>query len=145
VSEWTYYPASTLPAPFDVVWCAFPNHIDLGKPAPKMRPGLVITNALRGPEQYPVVQVIYGTSNTKMLQRSHDFFVTNYQEMYDAGLHQATRFDLDRILWLPWAVEFFKPISTNYADPTIGHLSDRMMRRLGHTLTEHQRRKSERK
>jgi hypothetical protein len=142
VTEWTYYPASTLPAPFDIVWCAFPEHLDLGKPAPKMRPGLVITNALRGKDELPFVQVIYGTSNLKQQQRRHDFFVTNYQEMYDAGLHQATRFDLDRILWLPWAVEFFKPVSSQYADPTMGHLSDRMLRRAGHILSEHQRRKN---
>lgn len=89
----------------------------------------------------PIVQVIYGTSKPKMQQRPHDFFVMNYQEMYEAGLHEATRFDLDRILWLPWSSDFFVPISAQYSSPVVGHLSERMVRLLGHVLSEHQIRK----
>jgi len=72
--EWTYYPVSTLPAALDVVWCRFPEHLDLGKPGPKPRPGLVAETAiLEGGE--PVVHVIYGTSKLKAATRPLDFFV----------------------------------------------------------------------
>lgn len=108
MSAWKYYPVSTLPAPFDIVWCRFPDHLDLGNPGPKSRPALVLTTAISENGMTPEVQAIYGTSKLKKDTRRHDFFVTNYQEMYDAGLHQATRFDLDQILWLPWSEEFFK-------------------------------------
>jgi len=92
----------------------------------------------------PEVQVVYGTSKLKTQTRPNDFFVVNYQEMYEAGLHEATRFDLDRILWLPWSEEFFAPISADYSSPVIGHLSERMTRLLGHVLSEHQVRKKPR-
>src|SRR5665213_4334038 len=72
----------------------------------------------------PVVHVIYGTSKLKAATRPLDFFVSNYQDMHDAGLYQATRFDMDTHLWLPWAEEFFSPASapvsyTHLTLPTI--------------------------
>lgn len=128
--EWSYYPVTTLPAPLDVVWCQFPSHLDLSKPGPKNRPALVAETALFDGDK-PVVHVIYGTSKLKEDSRPLDFIVSNYQDMHTAGLYQATRFDMDTHLWLPWAREFFIPPSTNYGNPAIGHLSDNSHELLG--------------
>jgi hypothetical protein len=38
------------------------------------------------------------------------------------GLFQATRFDLDIVAWIPWALEWFETLP-GYTSPIIGHLS----------------------
>jgi len=68
------------------------------------------------------VHLIYGTTNLKMMQRRRDFFVTNMAEMDLCGLDKATRFDLDKIAWVPWAEEWFDTLS-GYTSPIVGHLS----------------------
>jgi hypothetical protein len=138
---WSYYPVSTLPAPLDVVLCKFPEDLDLQKPPLKTRPGLVIKTAYSDPGFEPEVRVVYGTSNLKMSKRRYDLIVMNNQEMYEAGLSRATRFDLDKIVWMPWCSEFFiKPDHPHYSSPVIGHLSDNSTRLLGHLMAERQRR-----
>ncbi len=127
---WAYYPVTTLPAALTVVWCRFPDHLDLGKPGPKERPALVAETGITENDE-PVVHVIYGTSKLKLGKRRFDFYVTNYQDMHDAGLFQATRFDLDLHLWLPWAEEFFIPPSAKYENPAIGSLSENSRELLG--------------
>lgn len=129
-AKWKYYPVTTLPAALDIVWCRFPEHLDLGNPGPKSRPGLIAETAL-SEDDLPEVHVIYGTSKLKHDTRPLDFFVENYQDMDAAGLYQATRFDMDHHLWLPWAQEFFVPPSTKYANPAIGHLSANSLELLG--------------
>jgi hypothetical protein len=94
-----------------------------------MRLGFVAETALQ--DEKPVVHVVYGTSVLKHDTRPLDFFVENYYDMYEAGLYQATRFDLDQHLWLPWAREFFEPPNTKYANPAIGHLSNNSLELLG--------------
>jgi hypothetical protein len=117
----TPYPLSTLPAPYDVVWCRFPEHESLGTPAPKARPALV-KNVASTPDGRGEVQLVYGTTNLKMNIRQDDFFVTNSAEMDACGLYRATRFDLDNIAWIPWAQEWFD-VLPEYTSPIIGHLS----------------------
>lgn len=127
---WTFYPVSTLPAALDIVWCRFPSHLDLGNPGPKQRPGLVAETAVSENNE-PEVHVIYGTSKLKHQTRKFDFFVENMNDMHVAGLYQATRFDMDQHLWLPWAEEFFIPPSAQYSNPAIGHLSENSKELLG--------------
>ena len=90
-------------------------------------------------EGVPEVQVIYGTSALKTSVRPLDFFVTNYADMYEAGLPQATRFDMDKSLWLPWAEEFFTA-RRDYPSPIIGHLSERSQEFLKYVVEMRQRR-----
>jgi hypothetical protein len=138
---WAYYPVSTLPAPLDIVLCNFPEHLNLQNPGIKSRPGLVVQTAISEPGFKGEVRVVYGTSVLKRDKRPYDLFVTNYQEMYEAGLHKATRFDLDQILWLPWAAEFFvTPNMRHYQSPVMGHLPENSTRLLGHLLEERRRR-----
>jgi hypothetical protein len=136
MTAWTYYPASTLPAPFDVVWCHFPFIENPEQPAPKARPAIVVRTAISDPGFCPEVNVIYGTSVLKMDKRPHDFFVTNFQDKDEAGLYQASRFDLDKILWLPWAKEFFVSPGRLYPTPVMGSLPDHLRRILAFMLIE---------
>jgi len=83
------------------------------------------------------VQLVYGTTKLKLLQRPRDFFVTNVAEMDACGLNKATRFDLDKVAWVPWADEWFSTLPT-YTSPIIGHLSGHGMRLLQVELAHRQ-------
>ena len=125
----TFFPLSTLPAPYDIVWCRFPAHVELGSPGPKARPGVVLNVAADQDEGEGEVHVVFGTTNLKLLHRRRDFFITNLAEMDQCGLDKATRFDLDKIAWLPWAREWFDCLP-GYTSPIIGHLSQHSTRLL---------------
>jgi hypothetical protein len=142
VGQWNYYPATTLPAPYDIVWCRFPDNLNLDAPGIKDRPALVLQTAHSSPGFRPEVRVIYGTSNLKTATRPFDFFVKNLWEMDEAGLAQATRFDLDRVLWMPWASEFFMSPGPRYPSPVMGSLSENSRRLLGFVIEERRRRAS---
>ena len=88
------------------------------------------------------VQVVYGTTKLKMMQRHHDFYVTNLAEMDECGLDKATRFDLDKIGWMPWASEWFVPL-LGYSSPIMGHLSSHSTRLLQIELAHRSRRQLE--
>lgn len=79
------------------------------------------------------VEIVYGTTRLKFDQRPDDFFVTNVAEMEACGLDRATRFDLDNILWLPWAAEWFEPLH-GYSSPVIGRLTDYAVKMLQITV-----------
>ncbi|MBC2651253.1 hypothetical protein H7F50_05895 [Novosphingobium flavum] len=83
------------------------------------------------------VQLIYGTTQLKLMQRRNDFFVTNAAEMDSCGLHKATRFDLDKVAWIPWASEWFDCL-TGYSSPIIGHLSQHSTKLLQYQLGRRQ-------
>lgn len=119
--SWNYLPLATLPAPYDIVWCRFPRVEELGNPGPYPRPGLV-RNAGYDEDGNPEVQIVYGTTKLKFDSRPHDFFVTKQSEMDACGLYRATRFDLDRLHWLPWSSEWFDTLP-NYASPVVGRLT----------------------
>lgn len=120
--NFTFFPSSTLPAPYAIVWCRFPHDASLGEPGPKPRPAIVLNVALDEESGEAEVQLIYGTTNLKMMKRRNDFFITNFAEMEACGLDKATRFDLDQIVWVPWAKEWFETLS-GYDSPVIGRLS----------------------
>lgn len=83
------------------------------------------------------MQIAYGTTNLKLMQRRHDFFVTNTAEMDICGLNKATRFDLDKIAWIPWATEWFDCLP-GYSSPIIGHLSQHSTKLLQYELARRQ-------
>jgi len=125
----TALPLSILPAPYDIVWCRFPEHDDLGNPGPKPRPGIVMNVAVDDDERTGEVQVIYGTTTLKMQTRRHDFFVCKLSEMEMCGLDKATRFDLDTFAWIPWDSEWFDTLP-QYDSPIVGHLTDHAIKLL---------------
>lgn len=131
------FPLSILPAPYDIVWCRFPFHHSLGEPGPKPRPALV-RNAATLPNGTAEVEVVYGTTNLKLHKRKYDFIVSKASEMDACGLYRATRFDLDKLLWLPWNTEWFE-VLTGYNSPVIGSLTEHGIKMLQLTAEVKQR------
>lgn len=119
---WTYYPLSTLPRVLDIVWCRFPTHDALANPGPKPRPALVRSVYLDKPHTRAQVEVTYGSSQLKTDTRLLDPILQNATDLAEMGLPQATRFDLDLTLRLPWSTEFFEP-RPGQQSPIIGHLN----------------------
>jgi len=133
----SFFPISTLPAPYDIVWCRFPYDDSLGTPGPKPRPAIVLNVAVDAEAGEGEVQVVYGTTKTKALRRPRDFFVTNVSEMDACGLDKATRFDLDKMTWIPWANEWFATLP-RYGSPVIGKLTQHGQRLLQIELSHRQ-------
>jgi hypothetical protein len=108
-STWHYYSIHSIPRPLDIVWCHFPEfQHDPSKPGPKPRPALVRAVRLNSERTRAEVEVTYGTSRTKSFERPYDLIIANAEDRIAMGLPQATRFDLDLTIWLPWAEEWFK-------------------------------------
>lgn len=132
------YPISTLPAPYDIVWCRFPFHPELDKPGPYPRPALVRNAALMD-DDTAEVEVVYGTTKLKLTSRHFDFVVSKASEMDACGLYRATRFDLDKSIWLPWTTDWFE-VRHDYASPIIGSLTQEGIKMLQITAMVRQRR-----
>lgn len=128
VSAYSFYPFSTAPAPFDVVWSRFPLMETPDLPAQKARPALVKV-AFADQNGNPWVTVVYGTSKAPYKSGLEYFTVATLSEMNQCGLRCATRFDLSREMTLPWAREFFTCIGGKPL-PIIGHLPDYEVKKL---------------
>lgn len=121
-NTWSYFPLHTIPRPLDIVWCRFPLQEMTTKPGPKSRPGLVRCVLLNREHTKAAVEVCYGTSQLKKDRFPLDLFIENAAQLNLLGLPQATRFELDRTLQLPWASEFFGP-RDGTKSPIIGRLT----------------------
>jgi hypothetical protein len=111
---WRYHDIGTLPEPYDIVWCKWPQREDKLVPGPVVRPALVREAELRefvDGTQFGAVLVSYASSTgIDDISRQRDL-VIEASECRAAGLHKPTRFSLnprDRRL-LPWAEEYFLP------------------------------------
>jgi len=128
--KWNFYNVALHPVRIcDIVWCRFPEDLMHPKPGPKTRPGLVRAVRRKKDDRQIWISVTYGTSKLKTETRPLDLFVMNAEDMVTAGLPQATRFDLDACVNLPWASEFFE-IRNMYKTPVVGRLADRSRARL---------------
>ena len=122
VTHWNFLSSDTIPRPLDVVWCAWPDHQIL-EPNIKQRPCLVRSLMFNRENETYAVEVSYGTSVfTKAYP--YNLYVTQIDDMMEAGLRIATRFDLTLIKKLPWASDFFTIRERDGVGPIIGHLSD---------------------
>lgn len=120
--NWSYLPFVTVPTALDIVWCRFP---ELGlNPGPKCRPALVRSVALTEGHKHAFVEVCYGTSKLKSDLHPDDLIIQNAAQLNLLGLPQATRFELSKTIWLPWASEFFEA-RKGCKTPIIGHLTNR--------------------
>lgn len=128
--EW--WGAGTLPPPLAIVWCNFPDRISPEKPGPKQRPALVLKSryAENIPNDRFAVFVAYGTSKLKTNTRPHDFIISNFVTRRLCRLPQGTRFDLDSVLWLPWAKPYFVPREGD-TTPVISTLPSDLQREFG--------------
>jgi hypothetical protein len=71
----------------------------------------------------PWVTVAYGTSKTGRACR-RGLLIINLADMYEIGLPQATLFDLDRQMDLPWAADWFGSLNEN--ELVVGSLNARV-------------------
>lgn len=127
-------PADKLPEPLDVVWSRFPYDDKPGEPGEVAHPALVFATFEFRPGEFSV-QVAYGTSKLKTDRRPFDFRIQNFRDMQFAGLAQATRFDLDKIKFLPWDDAWFEnPAPWKYDSPVIGRVLDGPAERLKNIL-----------
>lgn len=126
--EYDFYPFSTLPAPYDIVWSRFPNTEDPALPAPKPRPALV-RQAFQDDQGRPWVRAVFGTSQDPYRSTFADFTIATLAEMNMCGLKCATRFRLDRELDMPWSREFFDTLPGK-GTPIIGHMPDWEIKKL---------------
>jgi hypothetical protein len=126
--SYNYYPFSTAPAPFDVVWSRFPFVEQSEIPGPKARPALV-RQAFADQDGNPWVEVVYGTSKDPYSNSLLHFSIVTIAEMNMCGLKQATRFDLNRMMKLPWSREFFECLGAK-PTPIIGHMPEYEIKKL---------------
>jgi hypothetical protein len=122
----TYLPSEPTPTALDIVWCRFPYEELPDQPGPKPRPALV--RSVRRKNNKLAVEVAYGTSNMSRYGR-RILYVCNLRDMMAAQLPQATAFDLDRRLVLPWAEEFFSGRQPGQS-PIIGKLPPQSIEQL---------------
>ena len=90
------------------------------------------------------VELVYGTTKLKFQERPDDFFITKASEMAACGLDRATRFDLDKVMWIPWAEEWFVPLFGG-TSPVIGQLTEPAVKMLQITVGMRQHRAAMRK
>lgn len=139
--ELDWWPQNTLPPQYSIVWCSFPYAELPEQPGPKERPALVFSARYADdpPSGRFEVKVAYGTSVMKSNERPFDFTVSNMGTLNVLRLYQHTRFDLDRVLWLPWAKPFFVERDQRggtFGTPTISVLPAGLQRDLGWLMIE---------
>jgi hypothetical protein len=94
------------PTAGDIAWCHFPDHVH---PKPKPRPGL-ITLTKEDDEGRLFVSVAYGTSQKTDRLYSGEFCITKSEHpaaYASAGLSYDTKFDLSKVLELPYNDDYF--------------------------------------
>ena len=123
-----FYPFSTAPAPYDIVWCRFPTIEEPELPAEKPRPGL-IRQAFQDQDGNAWVRVVFGTSKDPYRATLTDFTICTLPEMNICGLKCATRFRLDREIDLPWSKGYFACLPGK-PTPIIGHMPEYEVRKL---------------
>ena len=112
------------PSAHDIVACYFPEQGSSPGQHLKLRPALVL-NVYQGRKTGTFAcEVAFGTKSLKIMRRQHvDLIVQNAVDLRLLGLATATRFDLDRILKLPWSEKYFGCWSTR-TTPFLGSLTD---------------------
>jgi hypothetical protein len=93
-----------LPAPGDIVWCAFPQAV--GVPGPKKRPALVARVAPATHE----ISVVYGTSRkTNQIYATEIVLDPADPGFSISGLSHRSKFDVAHQVQLPFDSDWFEP------------------------------------
>jgi PemK-like, MazF-like toxin of type II toxin-antitoxin system len=118
------------PRPGDIVWCLFPEDRKL-VPGPKPRPALVVR--IGEIEGAPAVVVAYGTSRRVTELHAGEFAISrgDGDAFKTSGLSFDTKFDLSRLVELPFTVKWFgvPPGAPHGQTPKLGLLHPTLMRR----------------
>lgn len=117
---WTSSP----PSAYDIVACWYPEDEAPNQAGSALRPALVVT-VLQGKQSREYAcRVAYGTKNLKLIKRlGLDLIIRQPAHIQQMGLARPTRFDLDRVVQLPWKPPFFE-CWTGYASPKLGSLTE---------------------
>lgn len=100
-------PWAVRPHILDVMWCRFPYHGEGGRPANDKHPVLCCQTAEDSTGLWWVA-CYYGTSKMRLADREEvDLIVMNPDNIAAMALRTATRFQLDRCMWLPFTDEYF--------------------------------------
>jgi hypothetical protein len=101
-----FYPLSTLPQQYDIVWCLYPES---GlTPGPIARPSLVLDVRVNVEKQIGGVICTYGTGEFEERHYKEDLIIPSLE--YQAlGLHKPTRFalSLKSRMQLIWGPKYF--------------------------------------
>ena len=137
--EWAARP----PSAFDIATCYFPEVGKDAKQIPKLRPSLIL-NVFQGKSDGRFAcDVAFGTSRLKFHRRKGiDIIIQNHTDIGMVGLSQATRFDLDHIIKLPWTREFFDCWS-GFSSPIIGSLTEEYIKEYAFCMMQRQRDKND--
>lgn len=117
------------PTAGEIVWCHFP---DIIHPKPKPRPGLIISTKVDFEENF-FVSVAYGTSQKTNRLYIGEFLISkrDHSAAYaSAGLSYDTKFNLKRILELPFNEDYFSvpPLAPYGQIPKLGILHPSMVK-----------------
>jgi len=117
-------PWGVRPHPFDIAWARFPFHGEKGRPAKDLHPCLIV-QVVEATDGSTWVGAFYGTSKLSSNERGQiDAIVMTSEELDRMGLRCATRFDLDRPMWLPWNDEYFVESKANPNSPVHAHATE---------------------
>ncbi len=117
------------PAAGDIVWCHFPDHVH---PRPKPRPGLILLTTLDSTGLL-FVTVAYGTSQKTNRLYAGEFRIAKQEHpiAYEAaGLSFDTKFNLAKVLELPFTSDYFSvpPHAPFGQTPRLGTLHPSLVR-----------------
>lgn len=123
----SFFPA---PTPGDIVWCHFPQDAKL-QPGPKPRPALVIqVGKIDG---QVAVAIAYGTSQRTDQLHAGEFIISRLDAAAFklAGLSFDTKFDLARVIELPFSSKWFAvpPGAPHGQTPKLGVLHAALLKR----------------
>lgn len=121
----------TEPTAGEIVWCHFPNQVH---PRAKPRPALILTVFDDDAPQF-TVRVCYGTSQRTTKLYRGEFSILrdrNPAAFESAGLSYDTKFDLRKIVDLPYSSDWFlvPPAAPHGQRPKLGMLHPSLIRAL---------------
>ena len=121
----------TEPTAGEIVWCHFPDEVH---PRAKPRPGLILTVFDDDAPQF-TVRVCYGTSQRTTKLYRGEFSILrdrNPTAFESAGLSYDTKFDLRKIVDLPYSSDWFSvpPAAPHGQRPKLGMLHPSLIRAL---------------
>jgi hypothetical protein len=119
------------PTAGDIVWCHFPDNINL---RPKPRPALILTVFDDNAPQFEV-KVAYGTSQRATTLHRGEFSILRDRNpgAYEAaGLSYDTKFDMNKVIDLPYTADWFSvpPAAPHGQTPKLGVLHPSLVRAL---------------
>lgn len=117
------------PTAGDIVWCHFPDNIN---PRPKPRPALIMAVFDDDAPRFEV-RVVYGTSQRTTTLYRGEFAILrdrNTAAYEAAGFSYDTKFDLKKMIDLPYTTEWFSvpPTAPNGQTPQLGTLHPSLVR-----------------